>query len=221
MCSDETTHVNDTVFLSWHCHTVCILVHFLNDFFDSLVSITFFACLDEISIFNETCWVEDNAFAVFFSNCFNFAEVLHWYRLTTCCVICNSNDYERNFFCVFSENFFKFLNVNITFERNFKLSVFCFVNCAVYCKSFTAFDVTFCCVEVWVTRNDIAILYEVAEENVFSSAALVCWDNIFEACEACDNFFKTEEWRWTSVAFVAHHHSSPLTVAHSASTWVC
>ena len=54
-------------------------------------------------------------------------------------------------------------------------------------------DMTICCVEMRVARNDITALHEVAEKNVLGSTALVRRDYIFETCNLVDSILKLEK----------------------------
>lgn len=54
-------------------------------------------------------------------------------------------------------------------------------------------DMTICCVEMRVARNDITALHEVAEKNVLGSTALVSRNDILESCNLIDCFLKLEE----------------------------
>ena len=86
-----------------------------------------------------------------------------------------------------SENLFKLLQVHIALERKFKLGIFSLINGAVHRKSGTPLYMTFSGVKVGVARNNIALLYKVAEKYILSSTPLVGGDNVFEAGNSGDS----------------------------------
>ena len=212
--SDEATHVNDTVFLGTHGHCISIRVHLAHDFLDGLVGITLLTGLDEVSVLSKTSRVEYNGFAILVGNSTHLTEVLHRNGLTASSIVGYSNDDERYLVGMFSQSLFQFHGVNITLERNLKLSLLGLIDGAVECNSLTAFNMTLGGVEVRVAGNDVTFVYKIRKENVLSSTALMCRDDIFETSEACDGLFQEEERVSTSIALVAGHDACPLAVAH-------
>ena len=94
---------------------------------------------------------------------------------------------------MFLQCLFKFLRIDISLERNFKLGILGFIDGTVECSCLTALDVALGCIEMRVTRHDVACFHEVAEEDIFCCTSLVGRDNIVEAGQHLDSVFQLEE----------------------------
>ncbi len=144
------------------------------------------------------------------------ADVLHRYGLATDGVVGDGEDHKGNIALVLLKDLLEFLEVDITLEGDLKLGVVGLLDGDVDGESLAALDVALGGVEVGVAGDDVARFNEIAEEDVLGSTALVGRDDILEAGQLGDGVFHMIERTGTAVAFVAHHHSSPLAVAHSA-----
>ena len=102
---NKSAHIDDSVFLGAHCHAIGKREHFPCDFFDSFVSVTFFAHFDEVGILGKTCRVEKYGFAIFVGDGTYFVQVLHRDGLSSGCIVGDGDDDKRNPFSVFCEGF--------------------------------------------------------------------------------------------------------------------
>ena len=80
-----------------------------------------------------------------------------------------------------------------------------------------ALDMALGGVEVGVARDDLARLHQIAEQHVLGCTALVGGDDILKTGDLGDGVLHVIEGTGAAVALVAHHHGSPLTVAHGTS----
>ena len=83
-------------FFRTHGHAVGQTEHFAGNLFDGLVLIALFACLDEIGVFGKTGRVEQNGFTVFVGYGTYFTQVLHGHGLSSCRIVGDGDDDERN-----------------------------------------------------------------------------------------------------------------------------
>ena len=217
---DETTHVDQTIFLGAHGHAVGIAEHFAGDFAEGLVGIAFFTGFDEIGVLDETGAVHVDGDTVFVAEFAGFADVLHADGLTADGVVGDGEDHEGDIALIFLEHLFEFLEADIAFEGDFELGVVGFGDGDIDGEGLAALDVALGGVEVGVAGHNHAGFYEVAEQDVLSSTALVGGDDIVEAGELGDGVLHVEEAAGSAVAFVTHHHGAPLAVAHGAGAGV-
>ena len=219
-CSDETTHVDKAVFLGAHSHRVGVGEHFESDFAESFILITFFASLDEVGVLDEAGTIDVDRDTVFVAEFASFADVLHGNGLTSNGVVGYGEYHEWHIAFVFLEHFLEFFKAYVAFEGDFELSVVSFGDGDIDGEGLAALDVALGGVEVGVAGDHLAGLDEVGEQHVLGCAALVGGDDVLEAGELGDGVLHVVERAGAAVAFVTHHHSAPLAVAHGASTRV-
>ena len=217
---DEAAHVDEGVFLGTHRHAVGITEHLLADLLQGLVGIAFLTRLDEVGILDETGAIDVDRHTIFVAEFAGLADVLHAHRLTADGVVGDSEDKERHVALVLLQYLLEFLEADITLERHFQLGVVSLGHGDVDGKSLAAFNVTLGSIEVGIARDDLTGFHQIAEQHVFSGTALVSGDNILETSEFCDGILHVVEGAGTAVALIAHHHGTPLTVAHRARTRV-
>lgn len=111
---------------------------------------------------------------------------------------------------------FQFGRVYIPFEGDFQLCLFGFVYRAVQRYCLPAFDVSFGCVEMGVSRYYVPLMHQIGEQYIFGGTPLMGRDDVFKSGETGDNLFQVEERRSACVTFVPKHYACPLPVAHGS-----
>ena len=154
------------------------------------------------------------------TECAGFFYILHTDRLTSHCVIGNSEYHKWDIAFILLQNFLKFLQTDVTFKRNFFLSIFCIISCNVDCMCLSAFYMPLCRIEVCISGDNVACFYKMREENILGSTSLMGWNNIFHSKDSSYCFFEFIERRGSCIAFIAQHHGSPLLVGHCTCTTI-
>ena len=91
----------------------------------------------------------------------SLANILHAHRLTANGVVSHCQYEERDVAFVFFQDLLELVDVDIAFERSFELCVVFLTHCDVDSECLTALDMTFCGVEVSVSRDDLTWFHEV------------------------------------------------------------
>ena len=219
-CSNEASHIDDTILLGTHSHTIRQVEHLFRNFLYRFTAIAIFTHFDEVSVFRKTCGVKQYRFIILIRKSTDFTKVLHGYGLSAGRVVRNGNDDKRYAVTMFLQRFFQLHRIDITFKRYFQLSILRFIDGAIQSNGLPALDMPLCGIKVRVPRNDISIMYQIREKHILGSTPLMGGNDIFKTSQTSDHFFQIEEGGSTCITFVAQHHRCPLAIAHCSRTGV-
>ena len=174
------------------------------------------ARLDEVGVLGETGGVHDDRDTVFVAQGAGRLDVLHGDGLPADGIVRNGEDHERDVPGILLQYLLEFLQADVSLERDLELGVLGFVGRDVDGLGLAGFDMALGRVEMGIAGDDVAFLYEIGEENVFSGSALVRRDDVRHAEKALDRSFQLVERAGAGIALVAHHEGGPLAVGHGA-----
>ena len=95
-----------------------------------------------------------------------------------------------------------------------------FVNGTVYSVCFSDFDMSFCSVEVGISRNDVTVLYQNRKKHILGRPSLVGWEQILESGDFVHRIVKFLKRAGACVTLITHHQSTPLTVTHCSGSGI-
>ncbi len=148
------------------------------------------------------------------------ADILHTDGLATHRVVGHRKHHKRHVAFVFDEHFFQFFQADIALEGDFELGVIGLRNGHVDGESLAALDVALRGVKVGIARHHHTRFHQIAEQHVFSSTALVGGDDEFKTGKFRNGVLHIEKRAGAAIALIAHHHRTPLAVAHRAGAGV-
>jgi len=151
----------------------------------------------------------------------DLSEVRQAYRLTAARVVRDGDHDEGDArLAVLRDGFFELRDVDVPLERVLVGAVEGFVDHAVHGGRLAVEDVPPGGVEGHVEGDDVALLDERAEDDVFGCAPLMDGNGVVEAEHLLDCLLQVEEAVGAGVGLVAHHDGGPLLLAHRACSGV-
>src|SRR5690606_22287508 len=166
--------IHQSIFLCRHRKSFTIRKHFLNDFLNALVGISFFSDFDEISIFSKTSRIKKYWNSISIRQFLYSLYIFHRNWLAPRSITSYRQQTKRDFlFGISFIHFLQFIQIDISFERMQIIDIKRLINCTIDGFCFSEFNMSFGRIKVRIARNHISFLYQYAEQYVLSGSSLV------------------------------------------------
>ena len=218
---EDTPDVDHAVLFGTDCRTVAEVKLLASDVGDGAVLLAGFALFDEPRVLGKAAGIKDEWFVVFVTDRADGLHVFEGDRLSADGVAGDGDHDEGDIIGSVLKEFFEGDEVHVAFERGVGVWILAFGGEEVDGGAAGMFDVGAGGVEVGVVGDDLAFASIAVpdhnfDEEAFGCSALVCGEDVDDACDFFDDITEAEPARCPGVGLIAPHDPGPLFGAHGS-----